>query len=55
MKLYREHECIWNISTHSSKNKQMRDAAYEEIVKKLSKENCGVPELKCHIVSRMNF
>ena len=46
MELYEKHECIWNISSKDYRNKLMRDAAYEDIVKTLKKDNFGVNELK---------
>lgn len=41
---YEKHECIWNIYFKDLKNKLMRDAVYEDIVKTLNRDNFGVPE-----------
>lgn len=46
VELYEKHDCIWNIGSKDFRNKLMRDAAYENIVKTLKKDNFGVTELK---------
>nr|CAH7738000.1 unnamed protein product [Callosobruchus chinensis] len=44
--VYKEYECIWNINSPNYRNRAMRVAAYEEIVKYMAKENFGISELK---------
>lgn len=44
--VYKDYECIWNISSPNYRNRAMRSAAYEEIVKYMAKENFGIAELK---------
>ena len=46
VEVYKTYECIWNISIPSYRNRPMRSAAYEEIVKYMAKENFGIAELK---------
>ncbi|CAK1592623.1 unnamed protein product [Parnassius mnemosyne] len=46
VELYGEFPCIWDISHRDYKDKNKRNAAYEYIIRAMSKENFGVSELK---------
>nr|CAH7735267.1 unnamed protein product [Callosobruchus chinensis] len=44
--VYKDYSCIWNISSPNYRNRAMKAATYEEIVRYMTKENFGVAELK---------
>nr|CAH7733459.1 unnamed protein product [Callosobruchus chinensis] len=41
--VYKDYECIWNIGSPSYRNRAMRAAAFEEIVKYMTKEILVLP------------
>ena len=43
---YKVHECLWNFKSPVYKNKHMREAAYQEIVREMNIDGFGVPEVK---------
>jgi hypothetical protein len=43
---YKAHECLWDFKSPQHKNKQMREAAYKEIVEAMNITGFGIPEVK---------
>lgn len=46
VELYREHECLWNMSKSIYRNKNMRQRAIEAIMTAMSRDGFGVAEVK---------
>ncbi|KAG8278616.1 hypothetical protein J6590_014171 [Homalodisca vitripennis] len=46
VELYRDAECLWNLASPTYKNKQMRQAAIDNLVKDMGKEGFGIQEAK---------
>lgn len=46
VELYCEKECLWKKSSVNYRNRNMRKAAEEDVVKRMGKEGFGVTELK---------
>lgn len=44
--LYIEHECLWNLTSVTYRNKNMRQAAEKEIIEKFGMNGFGLAELK---------
>ena len=44
--LYRDYECLWNMSSANYKNKHMRQRAVEAIMQAMGREEFGVTEVK---------
>lgn len=52
----REHECLWNVSSDSYKNKAARDSAYNKICKDLNLSGLTVTDVKNKIkIMRTNY
>jgi len=47
--LYRDYECLWNMSSANYKNKHMRQRAIEAIMQAMGREEFGVNEVKQNI------
>jgi hypothetical protein len=43
---YKTHECLWNFLSPQYKNKQMREAAYKQIVDAMDITGFVIPEVK---------
>lgn len=46
VEMYRENECLWNIMSSNYRNRDMKGAAYDMIIKGMGKEGFGVAEVK---------
>lgn len=46
VQLYREHECLWNMSSPNYKNKTLRQNAIEAIIKEIALPGFGVNEVR---------
>lgn len=46
VQLYREHECLWDMSSPNYKNKTLRQNAIEAIIKEMALPGFGVNEVR---------
>lgn len=46
VELYHDHDCLWNMTCETYKNKEMREKAVEAIIREMNKDGFGIPEVK---------
>jgi hypothetical protein len=51
VKLYKEHECLWNVNSTLYRSKDARQSSLEEIVRKMGLENFTAEDAKQKIKS----